>query len=284
MYSSEDPPAPRPKSLFPLRSYPCRKILQLSRVTAKKTRGVVLPKRDDRCTFVWSRDTTAAVMIGSSVTLLLEYLQTSHSPLGRSSVMANWNEKNKWRQLEGYKLLTSSTEHNVTDTNANRLSIKSLTQTEITFALLKNLSHAAEKQFSWIQDLPSSFPNLFLTLPLVPTLDIYVTVSDMDRLKFSLPLHFPTRFRAPSSARSGSTTWFGGEKWHALHHPGEFMLGEQIMWVEWGRAKFLSNNVVHFDSCWWKRLTKKEKNCYTYSWVNAFLITILLSLCTPPST
>ena len=55
------------------------------------------------------------------------------------------------------------------------------------------------------------------------------------------------------------------------------------MWVEWGGAKFLSNNVVHFDSCWRQRLTKKEKNCHTYSWVKAFLITILVSLCTPPS-
>ena len=55
------------------------------------------------------------------------------------------------------------------------------------------------------------------------------------------------------------------------------------MWVEWGGAKFLSNNVVHFDSCWWQRLIKKKKNCHTYSWVKAFLITILVSLCTPPS-
>ena len=145
MYSSEGLPAPRTKSPCPLQSFQCRKILQLSRVTAKKTRGAVLPKRDDRCTFVCSRDTTAVIMIESSVTMLLEYLQTSHFPLGRSSVMANWNEKinARWKVTNAWR----SSKERYWGKCKPLVNWQSLTQTKDTCTLLQRFRTQRRNNF-----------------------------------------------------------------------------------------------------------------------------------------
>jgi len=96
---------------------------------------------------------------------------------------------------------------------------------------------------------PSTFTSIPSTLGLFLERETRVTLCPCNRSSLALQFRVPSSLVAPPGSRPWPSTGFGREEGHTLDDPGQFMLGEHEMRMEWSGTKFLLDDAVHFNGC-----------------------------------